>query len=210
MLPSNKMGGLPWLTIFDCEPFVAALIVFAVDFGIICGLMWLEGTPPWERTHYKTFLWNDTIFIPLYVGVAVVVMQSSPTLHGFFTERWWHIGVLCFGFVFSFSLEWDALKNGQYTWKQELSPSKLWHTFVFGIMFYWLVSSIIPVLVAVVRVTHGPMLFALIVVAICGFLYNTIRDAMLPWPKDARMEGSWRTWDWHPRQYPPWLSGKVR
>ncbi len=206
MLVSHKIGGLPFLSdIFDYGPIGAAVIMFIADFGVIYLLMIAEGfskegVMPWHRSHYKTFLWNDTVFIPLYMFMAAVLLRGEPAHSALYTEGWWHVSLLILGFAISLFLEFGAVKFGQYTMRQELSPSKLWHTFIFGIVFYWLASTIIPVLMAASKqkdLTSG----ILVAAAIIGFVYNTYRDSYLPFPKDAHLEGSWLKWDWHRRSY---------
>lgn len=202
---SEKIGGLPLLSwIFDYGPWWAASIMFVADFGIIWLLMIAEGLSPhgvmpWNRHHYKTFIWNDTIWIPLYMAMVVIVLQGAPKLSSFYTERWVHVAVLVLGFVMSLGLEWQAVKNGQYTMSQELSPSKVWHTVIYGIVFYWLVATIVPV--AIIVITKG-MWFkgTIIVVAMAGFFYESYRDAVLPFPYNAHLAGNYWPWDWHPRR----------
>ena len=80
-----------------------------------------------------------------------------------------------------------------------MSPSKLWHTFIFGVVFYWLMSSLIPVVIE--GYLHRPGALGLVIIAAAGFFYNSYRDATLPFPKDAHLEGSWSKWDWHRRVY---------
>src|SRR3989344_1317375 len=133
MLISEKIGGLPLLSwVFDHGPIWAGVIVLIADFGIICALMYAEGIPPTQRTHYKTFLWNDTIFIP-------------------------------------------------------------------GIVFYWILSVFIPLLME--AFLRPQMWHLLVLVAAVGFFFNSYRDATLPFPEDAHLEGSWSKWDWHRRKY---------
>ncbi len=205
MFVSEKIGalsGLGW--IFDHSPWFAVIMTIVADFGVICALMYAEGISPTQRAHYKTFLWNDTIFIPLYMGVAVVVLQGHPGFSGWYTSTWWHVLLLALGFAISIALEVGAVKGGQYTISQELSPSKLWHTFIFGIVFYWLASTIIPVVLAVGTLqpaSRAILMFALLALAIVGFGFNMFRDAMLPFPKDAHLEGTWSPWEWHRRTY---------
>lgn len=207
---SEKYGGLLGLSsIYDGSPLRAALIMLFVDFGAICALMWLEGIPPWKRKHYKTFLWNDTIWIPLYCGLVVVVLHDAEPLRGWYTQSWWHWLLLVGGVGASLNLERDALKSGQYTWSQELSPSKLWHTAIYGVIAYWLTSTIIPVSIVIVygdRWAEG----AALLVIVGGFVYNTIRDATLPWPADAHIEWGWQTLRGQRRKYPPELRARIR
>lgn len=196
MLSSEKIGGLRLLSwIWDMSPWVAAITVIAADFGLICVLMYLEGRAPWHRHQYKTFLYNDTIFIPIYVATTVVVMNQSRPFSGFFTTKTWHIGVLIMGFALSLLLEVRAVKSGQYNLSQELSPSKLWHTFIFGIMFYWGVSSL-PSVFGASNSRHR----ILILIALVGWVTISVLDMILPQPQDAHLEGTYIPWEWHVRQ----------
>ena len=194
---SQRIGGLPYLSaIWDHGPLVAAMAMLIVDFGIVCLLMLAEGHPPWHREHYKTFLWNDTIFIPLYLAVVVAVLKDAPPITGFHTERRWHYFLLAGAFVLSLLVETAAIHSGQYTIGQQLSPSKLWHTFVFGIVGYWLSSSLIPLLLA----PKSRWAVACILIAAAGASYNCYRDLTIrPFPYDAHLEGTYVPWRWTPR-----------
>ncbi len=183
--------------IWSLNPLLAALVVVAVDFGMICLLMCLEGRPPWQRTHYKTFLYNDTLFIPLYIAMAVVVQQYSESPGEFYTSNSWQVGLLIMGFALSFIIEYFGVKRGQFTLSQELSPSKLWHTFIFGIIFYWSFSSLIPVVII-----HRPLwAISFVLLSFLGFIYMCYLDLVLPWPKDAHLEGNYIPWRWRTRNY---------
>jgi len=201
---SAKIGGLPLISaIFDHGSLIAALTMIMADFGIVCLLMAIEGILPWRRSQYQTFLWNDTIFIPAYLFIAVSVLQTSPSTNGLtwlYTAWAWHAAALIIGFGLSVAIELQALENGQYTWSQELSPSKLWHTIIFGVVAYWLLSTIVPVAIVVISEGRWLALVGIAVVA-AGFVYNMYLDATLPFPKDAHPEGTWIPWDWHRRIY---------
>jgi len=195
---SEKIGSLSWLSfVWDHGPVTAALIVFAIDFGAICLLMCLEGMAPQNRTLYKAMLLGDSIFLPLYAAAVVMILEGSSELSGFYTASWWHWSLLLLGFIVSIAMEVGAVKGGQYTMSQELSPSKLWHTFIFGIIFYWLASTIIPVVV--VHRSAGGML--LLVISIVGFVYANCLD----WKaglvlESMHLEGSYVPWEWHVRK----------
>lgn len=194
MLISETIGGLPILSkVYDYGPLWAAIIVFIADYGVICGLMLHESRygalPPWKRTFYKTFKWNDTVWIPLIMAMAAVILEDAPRLEGWYTSTWWHIFLLAIGFAISLYTEYDALTGSkrQYTWAQELAPSKLWHTLIFGIVFYWLLSALVPVIVV-----HRPVWAMLLLVIGVGFVFrNMYLDATLPIPHTAHPE-----WDW--------------
>lgn len=196
---SEKFGGLPVLSeVWNYGPWAAAFIMVVVDFGILCTLQVLEGIPPWQRGQYFTFRFNDTIFIPLFMAMATVIVEKAPLMHGFYTERWWHLLALGLAFGISILMEVGAVKNGQYTMSQELSPSKLWHTFIFGIVGYWLISILMPV---IVHAGYSPLAAVVAMVAAVGFIWMMYLDATTPFPPDAHLEGSWGKWDWHRRIY---------
>lgn len=197
---SAKYGGLPWLSwVFDYGPLSAAVIVIVADFLIIAALMVAEGIPPWQRSLYKAFLWNDTIFIPLYAVMVVIVLRESQSLAGFYTSEWWHWSLLTVGVTASLLLEIGAVKSGQFTLSQELSPSKLWHTFIFGVVAYWLASTVIPVLVVVFRDGRWGE-FGVVLVAMVGFVVTNYLDSQNLQLPDAHLEGTWWPWEWYRRQ----------
>lgn len=157
--------------------------------------MCLEGRPPWARQLAFSFTFNDSIFLPLFAAMAVVIVRQGPVLHGFYTSRTWHYVVLSAGIVLSIATEIQAVIRGQYSVGQEMSPSKLWHTFIYCIMFYWFVSIVFPV-IAVHRPRWALVLGAL---AAAGFVYMLYLDAVSPWPWDNHLEGHYFPWSWHTR-----------
>ncbi len=194
---SQRIGGLPYVAaVWDRGPLVAATAMLVVDFGLTCALMYIEGIPPWEREHYQTFLWNDTLIIPLYMAVVVLVLRGTPATTAFYTERWWHWLLLGSAFALSLLIEAYAVQIGQYTMSQELSPSKLWHTFIFGIVGYWLMSTLLPVML-----TPKPRwAAACLLIAVIWASYNVYRDATIrPFPSGTHLEGSYIPWRWAPR-----------
>ncbi|MGH7141010.1 MAG: hypothetical protein ACREGH_00020 [Minisyncoccia bacterium] len=181
--------------VYNHGPWFAAIGMIVADFGIISLLFSLEGRHLWQRKLYKTFAWNDTIFIPVFMAMVVVILEDAPRLNGWYTSRWWQAFLLIVGFAISILTEYGALKNGQYTWPQELSPSKLWHTFIYGIVFYWLTSALIPICVV-----HQPVWAVIIAAcAFAGFASMCYLDSKLSFPRDAHLEGDWLRWDWHIR-----------
>jgi hypothetical protein len=195
---SKRLGGLPLISrVWDFGPVVAALTMLASDFGAICLLMCLEGIPPWQREMYRSFIWNDTIFIPAYMAMVPVILGNSMRLSGFYTKTGWHILLFFAALLVSIALELNAVLGSQYTVSQELSPSKLWHSAIFVIVGYWLASSVVPVIVV-----RKP-LWALGVVglAVCGFLYNVYLDVTLSrYPTTTHLEGTYIPWSWRVRE----------
>lgn len=201
---SQNVGALPFLGwVFDHGWAFAALMEFIADFAIIWTLMDLESfgknsTAPtaWARGKYWTFATFGTIVLPPYFAAAVIMLQDAPKLDGFYTQPWFHWLLLAVCVLFSLNLEREALKNGQYTWSQERSPSKLYHTIIFGVVAYWVFSVAIPLIV----VHKASWTWALVAWTAIGFVIFTLHDSKKEnQPPDAHMEGSWLRWDWRRR-----------
>lgn len=71
------------------------------------------------------------------------------------------------------------IKRGVYTIKQEFAPSQLYHSFIFGVMFY-LVVSILPVII-ISRVPIWATIAAL--VSLAGYALTAAVDASPLVPK---------------------------
>ena len=69
--------------------------------------------------------------------------------------------VLTVGYTVIIVLELNSVRVGFATWREVKTPSQMYHTFVFGIMFY-LFATVMPAIV----VDHQPMIQ--IVLAFCG------------------------------------------
>jgi len=203
LLVSEKLGALPWLSfVWDHGPVGAFIIVLLFDFGMICFLMSLEGLPVWKRRPlYKTFFWGDLIFIPLHAAGVVICMESAPVAYHFYLEPWWQWSLLGLGATADFVMEFTAVKGDQYTWAQELSPAKLWHTLIYPVMVYWVLSG----LAAVVMMPAAPPLgVALVTIGIGGWLAMNGFD----WANGRKglrlekfaLEGTYIPWKWHVRK----------
>jgi hypothetical protein len=194
---SAKIGALPYLGAYwDHGPFWAATTMIALDFGLVSALMYLEGLPPWDREHYRAFIWNDTIFLPAYLALAAHALKRAPAGSHFYTRPWWHMMLLLLAFLLSLLIETASLWSGQYSFGQQLSPSKLWHTLVFGIVGYWIACSAWPVLV-----TDKPRWLTIaMLLVLAGAAFNNYRDAVIrPYPVNAHLEGTYLPWRWAPR-----------
>jgi len=193
---SHNLGGIPGLSwLWDGSPIRAALTVLIADFGIMSALMLLEGLPPWHRTQYVTVLWNDTLFYPLYAAMVVVVLHTAAPLEGFFVSRRWNVGVLVAGFTISLAQEVIGVAIGQYSMGQEWSPAKLWHTFIAGIVFYWLFTPLVPVF----TVRRPKWTMVVVVACIIGALIAIVVELCSPVPRNAHLEGTYIPWEWHER-----------
>ncbi len=175
---SQNIGALPFLGwIFDHGFHFAYGVMLVADIGIVWLLMWIEsrrgGLPIRERPYYNAQVWGDLVFLPLYLASAAVILQEAPPLSGWYTSPWFHWGLLAATFSLSIGAEVGAVRGGQYTLAQELSPSKLWHTLIFGIVGYWLGCVLVP---AVANMALEPLASAGLVAGIIGFIAMNVLD----------------------------------
>ncbi len=198
-MTADKFGGLPYLSALWNHGWAGALfIMWVVDLGLVYFFELLEGVPPWKRPYYHAQLWGDLIFLPLYFACATLIFERAPPMSGFYTARWWHYSILALGIALSIIMEVGAVKGGQYTLSQELSPSKLWHTIIFPVVFYWIFSALVPVLVNFWVV---PAASAGIVVAATGFyIMNWLDWQDLTSKTNVHLEGTYIPWEWHFRK----------
>jgi predicted CDP-diglyceride synthetase/phosphatidate cytidylyltransferase len=193
---SQKIGGLFLAKIFDLHPVAAALIVIFADFLVTLIFMYLEGVPPWQRHLYNSFLYNDTIFIPLYCAIVIFILRGTKLSGSFYTQKWWHALLLIIAFSASVLLEINAIRTGQYSIAQEMSPSKLWHTFIFGVVGYWLMAPIIPMFMT----RASPRAIFGLSIAVIGFSCNVYLDVTNNKKfTNTHLEGTYVPWMWHVR-----------
>ena len=194
MSNSDRISGLrPLSWIWNLNPLIAGIIVCTVSFTVVGLLMMLEGRSLEQRELYRAFIGNDILFIPLYVAMTEVILRRAQPILGFCATNGYHLGVLILGFLASLLLEYGAVHSGQYTMSQELSPSKLYHTLLFGVVFYWMVAP----LPAIIRTRRPKWAMRLLCLAVLGFLFMNYLDLTRPWPKNAHLNGTWSRYGWH-------------
>ena len=122
-------------------PVLVAIFIFGIDFG---GVMLFRIVL--ERKFYLERWWSfrigDSIGLPVYAGFAAVVV-SEGHFAGFYTQLWWHVLAFVAGYVIALGLQLYNLKTGFFTWRDMITPSELYHTGVFGLMFYLLVTVMV-------------------------------------------------------------------
>ena len=120
------------------------LFVFGIDFGAIMAIRAVfEGKIYLMR--WWSFKVGDTIGLPVYAGFAAVVV-SDGSFSGFYTETWWHVLVLAVGYAFFVGLHVNNLRTGFFSWRDAVNLSELYHTVIAGVMFYFIVTVLPPVL----------------------------------------------------------------
>lgn len=135
--------------LLNMAPWQVFVFVYFIDFGIICALMCFEelrGKPVRARHKFLTFIINDTLVIPGLLATRAYVVQRSNTGDSWYSQSWWYLAMLGLGVLISVGLEVVGVKEGDFTLRQEFSPSKLYHTIVFGPVFAAFVTSV-PVVV---------------------------------------------------------------
>lgn len=144
---SANYGALPFLgELWELPPLFVFFVVLGIDYGVISALMKLENAikmPQTPRQKYLTFRVNDTVVIPPFLALCAWIMQDHPSPQGWYTDRWWHWTALLGSFGLSLVIELLSIKAHIFTWRQEISPSKLYHTLIFGVMGYWMLTGLV-------------------------------------------------------------------
>lgn len=154
---SDQFGS--FFPIWQWSPILVALFVLGIDFGAIMAIRIFV-----EKKFYLTRWWSfkigDTIGLPVCAGFAAAVV-SEGNFTGFYTQLWWHLLVLMTGYTVIITLELNSVRVGFATWEEVTNPSQMYHTFIFGIMFY-LFSTVMFALIA----DHQPVVQT--IMAFCG------------------------------------------
>jgi hypothetical protein len=147
---------------WEWHPLVMGFLVFLTTFGgVITARILLEGhfyLGPWPA-----FYLGDTFCLPTYTVCATIVIRNLIPSSAFYTKAWWHYGVLISGYIVSIGLEVRAVIIHLHTLSASFLPSQLYHTLMFGLVYYVIVSSL-PAVFA----SHTPLLATII--ALCAIL----------------------------------------
>jgi hypothetical protein len=172
---------------------MAAAFILIADYFPVNAWMLLEGH--FGRTRYISFALGDLVLLPMVAGLAAWVLQHRYVASGWYTARWWHFAMLALGYAISIGMELTS----QFNWRQEVSPSKLWHTFIFGLVFYWLAMVAIPLWLAFMHGSAGikVAVVAATTLAVVHVFLGLAIDAKAPM-KDQHLEAHYRFPDfWH-------------
>ncbi len=183
MIPvSEVIGGLPFLSnIFDYGPLIAALITFVLLFVVTYALICVEwGYRVPLREFYVNFLACDGIVYPGYMALATNVLKNA-RLESFWASPLWHWGVFIFGVILSLAICWYEVVTKKYSLKMQWTPWKLWHTLMFWVAFYWIVSTL-PILLL-----QGKFwITSALALGVLMFVYTSILDGWLPGAPKAK------------------------
>ncbi len=133
------------------HPLVMGFLVLLTTFGgVMAARIFLEGhfyLSPWPA-----FYFGDTICLPTYTVCATIVIRNLKPSNAFYTKAWWHYGVLISGYLLSIGLEVRAVLINLHTLAASFLPSQFYHTLIFGLVNYMVVSSL-PAVIA----SHKPL-----------------------------------------------------
>ncbi len=177
MLVSSAINGLPILSkVFDYGPYVAACTTFFVLFGITYPLLCLHwGRLVRLRRMYTNFTINDTLVYPIYMATATSLLAAHPQINNQWKSASWHYGVFATGVVLALVICWWEVRTGKYSLKTQWVPWKIWHTIIFPVVFYWIVSTMPVVLSLKDPLGTGVVLFGAAI-----FIMTTIIDGWMP------------------------------
>ncbi len=191
---SEKIGSLPWLSIWGRQPLLSAIVFWSFNFGMMMLLVFaMEGKH--GRDLYRSWIPGDCFFLPLYVFAGATLVRSFKPNGAFYTQRWWHFGLLLTGVAISLLLEVMAVKTGGFSIAQELSPSKLYHTLTFPVMFYWAGSLLIPAIMS----RRPSWALVLMCIGLAGWAASYALDWVNPHERSGHIEWSWSTMTGSPR-----------
>lgn len=160
------------MALFYYPPLLVALFLFAIDFGAIM-LIRMFFEKPVYLGKSSSYIIGDSVLLPAYGYFAALVIQHS-SLPALYKEPFYHISILALGFFVTVLLRYISLKNKVITSQQIGRPSEVYHSFIFAVMFYFVMSSLL-MLIAI----HPPLTPAdLSMVAIILFLITCIIDTV--------------------------------
>ena len=134
-------GGL--VPIWGWSPMLVYLFLLGIDFGAILAIRIVI-----ERRFYLTKWWSykigDTIGLPVYGAFAAIVVSDVNHPDAFYTQTWWQWFVLGVGVALSLLIQLRAYLTGSYSKQVVFNPSEMYHMVIYGLMFYFIASSVFP------------------------------------------------------------------
>ncbi|HEY8108853.1 MAG TPA: hypothetical protein VIF43_02485 [Patescibacteria group bacterium] len=204
MTASEKIGCPEWFQLWDHGPFEAACIVLVAYIGIVSLLMFHEEARMglFGRSRYLTFLIGGLFAWPAIAFNAALAIEHSGPLDRPFTEPLLHIGLLAAGVLAALIMEVAPLRDGTFTWRQEFSPSKLYHTVVFGPLLYAIVLSLCITFSDLGNGSHTYTTAISSALALVFFAFVAAKDRAVYWTKnkaDPHVEWYATRWNGEPR-----------
>jgi len=146
MLSQQQFKSIIPLWNWKWHPLVTGFLVLLITFGgVITARILLEGhfyLSPWPA-----FYLGDTLCLPMYTVCTTIVIRNLKPSNAFYTKGWWHYGVLILGYFLIIGLEVRAVIINLHSLGASFLPSQFYHTLIFGLVNYVVVSSL-PAVIA--------------------------------------------------------------
>jgi hypothetical protein len=145
MTPAQTIHSI--LPVFNWSWWQVFIFVFITDWVIMRILKYIEPSeyksPTWASAKY------GDLFLPIGIASSIVVLRGFHNANAWYASIWWNWTVLVMGILINFSLRTVILYKilHKHNRKQHLAPSKWWHSFIFAVLFYLVVMSLIPLFV---------------------------------------------------------------
>lgn len=141
MTPADKIGGIP---LWNAHPWQVGLFVFFFDFFTICAIANVYGqlTKSW-LWRFKSFLFGDSICLPLAAGFATAVFRQMPDPghSAFYRQPWWSGAALMAAGLYAYFFEGPAIRE------RAGDEGNLYHHGIVALVFYLLVEAL-PALIS--------------------------------------------------------------
>jgi hypothetical protein len=176
------------IPIWNIAPWMMYFFLLGLDYGAIRAIRDLvEGEQ--YTTRFSSFRLGDVLGLPMYGAFAAVVVSKASHPNAFYNESWLQWLLLGVGIAVSLLMQLRSWLTGFYLKEGIFNPSELYHTAVYGVMFYFVASSVAPMwhnhepLWAAVLATGGLALWFICVVV----------DSLDPTPVRGR-KAFWEIW----------------
>lgn len=189
---SQKINSFSWLGwVWDNGPLFAFAFLWLIDFGVFNLLMAAEGH--FGGARYSMVVINYGLLLPLIGAmVAMTLGRAEVPKQAWYKRGWWHWLCLIAPFLAVIAIEAADVSQGIFTLAHELSPSKLWHTIMFGIMGYWTFAPL-PAVFAIFRPAWA---VGLIITCLIGYGAAWATNQPVFWTSDRtppHIEWDWQT-----------------
>lgn len=178
-----------FIPIWGWHPLLVGLFVLGIDWGVIMAIRRVtEGKWYWGR--WWSFRVGDTIGLPLYAAAAAWVVEDYHS-EAFHQQIWWHALWLSIGIGLSLFFQARGLLTGFFNRATIFNPSEMYHTVIFGLMFY-LMLTIAPSALT----NHNPseaFLLAVVGIGIYVFCYALDQTSLVDKSPDRR-PAFWECW----------------
>ncbi len=195
----NQWGSL--IPIWGWNPFLVYAFGLAIDYGAVMLIRgFTEGK--WYWTRFWSFKVGDVLGLPVYMAFASIVLKHSYHQDGFYTQWWCQIALLVTGYAVWTLIQFNSYRSGFYSKEVIFNPSELYHTVIYGVMFYLVSSSLTPLIF-----DHEP--FSATVLALAGLFVwiGCVGIDMSPWQDQSPERGRPAIWE---MKWWPWKKeGKV-